>query len=68
MALSLMFMGGVLNITAGLFYIALPAIVAYVIYLFNPPGKERRQDGITPPDKNKKEEPFITTPRPEGHL
>ncbi|MGZ7440838.1 CPBP family intramembrane glutamic endopeptidase [Paenibacillus sp. TH7-28] len=41
MALSLMFMGGALNIAAGLFYIALPAIVAYVIYLFNPPGKER---------------------------
>ncbi|MNW37219.1 Sporulation-killing factor biosynthesis protein SkfC [compost metagenome] len=67
MALSLMFMGGVLNIAAGLFYIALPAIVAYVIYLFNPPSKERHQDGLAPPYKDKKEEPFITTPHPEGH-
>ncbi|MEC2343985.1 type II CAAX endopeptidase family protein [Paenibacillus barengoltzii] len=66
MALSLMFMGGALNIVAGLFYIALPAIVAYVIYLFNPPSKERK----TPPPQPK-EEPYFTTPladlRPEGH-
>ncbi|MNM84904.1 Sporulation-killing factor biosynthesis protein SkfC [compost metagenome] len=68
MSLSLMFMGGALNISAGIFYIALPAIVAYVIYLFNPPSKERK----TPPQQQQKEEPFFTTPladpRPEGHL
>lgn len=68
MSFSLMFMGGTLNIAAGLFYIALPAIVAYIIYLFNPPGKERRQAGFTPPYANTKEEPLITTPHPEGHL
>jgi hypothetical protein len=68
MSLSLMFMGGALNIGAGLFYIALPAIVAYVIYLFNPPSKERKN----PPLQPQKEEPHFTTPlvdpRPEGHL
>lgn len=67
MALSLMFMGGALNIGAGLFYIALPAIVAYVIYLFNPPSKERKN----PPQQQQKEEPYFTTPladpRPGGH-
>lgn len=67
MALSLMFMGGALNIAAGVFYIALPAIVAYVIYVFNPPGRERKE-----PPAQQKEEPFFTTPpvapRPEGHL
>ncbi|MCK8489968.1 CPBP family intramembrane metalloprotease [Paenibacillus sp. MBLB2552] len=68
MSLSLMFMGGALNISAGIFYIALPAIVAYVIYLFNPPSKERK----SLPPQQQKEEPYITTPlanpRPEGHL
>lgn len=67
MALSLMFMGGVLNIGVGLLYIALPAIVAYVIYLFNPPSRERKS-----PPPARKEEPYLTTPlvhpRPEGHL
>ncbi|MGG6310138.1 CPBP family intramembrane glutamic endopeptidase [Paenibacillus macerans] len=67
MALSLMFMGGALNIGAGLFYIALPAIVAYVIYLFNPPSRERKS-----PPPQQKEEPLLTTPlvhpHPEGHL
>lgn len=62
MALSLMFMGGALNIGAGIFYIALPAIVAYIIYLFNPPGKERKE-----PFPLKREEPFITTPQPLPH-
>ncbi|MDQ0090724.1 hypothetical protein J2T12_004147 [Paenibacillus anaericanus] len=62
MALSLIFMGGSINLVAGLFYIILPAIVAYVIYLFNPPGKERRTPLI-----QKREEPLITTPHPEGH-
>lgn len=62
MSLSLMFMGGTLNVAAGVFYIALPAIVAYVIYLFNPPGKER-----PPLQRTQKEEPLFTTPHPEGH-
>ncbi|WP_410772000.1 CPBP family intramembrane glutamic endopeptidase [Fontibacillus sp. BL9] len=63
MSLSIMFTGGTVNIAAGIFYIALPAIVAYVIYLFNPPGKER-----PPVPSQKKEEPLFTTPHPEGHL
>lgn len=63
MSLSLMFMGGTVNIAAGVFYIVLPAIVAYVIYLFNPPGRER-----PPLQRTQKEEPLFTTPHPEGHL
>ncbi|RCX19695.1 CAAX prenyl protease-like protein [Fontibacillus phaseoli] len=63
MSLSIMFTGGTVNIAAGIFYIALPAIVAFVIYLFNPPGKER-----PPVPAQKKEEPLFTTPHPEGHL
>lgn len=64
MSLSIMFTGGTLNITAGIFYIVLPAIVAFVIYLFNPPGKERPSAPLP-----KKEEPLFTTPHhPEGHL
>nr|WP_085979058.1 CPBP family intramembrane glutamic endopeptidase [Paenibacillus sanguinis] len=51
MALNLMFMGGALNIAAGVFYIALPAIVAYIIYVFNPPGRERKE----PPRQQKEE-------------
>ncbi|WP_055105843.1 CPBP family intramembrane glutamic endopeptidase [Paenibacillus ihumii] len=64
MSFSLMLMGGTLNLAAGVLYIALPAIVAYVIYLFNPPGRS----GSAPPVQYKKEEPPFTTPRPEGHL
>ncbi|AZK46286.1 CPBP family glutamic-type intramembrane protease [Paenibacillus lentus] len=64
MSLSLMLMGGALNWSAGIFYIALPAIVAFVIYLFNPPGRKRS----IPPVQPKEEEPLLTTPRPEGHL
>ncbi|MNE02630.1 Sporulation-killing factor biosynthesis protein SkfC [compost metagenome] len=67
MSFSLMFMGGTVNVLAGLFYIALPAIVAYIIYLFNPPSKERGSEATTPPYEYKKEEPLITTPHPEGH-
>lgn len=65
MSLSIMFMGGTLNIAAGLFYIVLPAIVAYIIYLFNPRSKERPY-----PPEPKKEEPLFTVPapHPEGHL
>ncbi|MEF2968530.1 CPBP family intramembrane glutamic endopeptidase [Paenibacillus sp. M1] len=64
MSISVMFTGGALNIAAGIFFIALPAIVAYVIYLFNPPGKER-----PPVPPQKKEEPLFTTPLPPGgHL
>jgi hypothetical protein len=35
MALSLILMGGSVNWIAGVFYIVLPAIVAYVVYRFN---------------------------------
>ncbi|GGH34452.1 CPBP family intramembrane glutamic endopeptidase [Paenibacillus segetis] len=63
MALSLMFMGGSINLAAGVFYIILPAVVAYVIYLFNPPSKERKV-----PFTQKREEPLITIPHPEGRL
>lgn len=64
MSLSLMLMGGALNWSAGIFYIVLPAIVAFVIYLFNPPGRTRS----IPPLQQKEEEPLLTTPHPEGHL
>jgi hypothetical protein len=50
MGLSLIFMGDALNISAGLFWIVLPAIVGYVIYKLNP---------------NKKEKPYVTTPHHE---
>ncbi|MGN5699131.1 hypothetical protein ABUK32_22020, partial [Xanthomonas citri pv. mangiferaeindicae] len=50
MGLSLIFMGDVLNISAGLFWIVLPAIVGYVIYKMNPKQKEK---------------PYVTTPHPE---
>lgn len=55
MGLSLMMMGGTFNVITAIVTFALPAIVGFVIYKFNPPGKER-----------KKEEPLITTPHPEG--
>ncbi|MBY0220141.1 CPBP family intramembrane glutamic endopeptidase [Paenibacillus illinoisensis] len=51
MGLSLIFMGDALNISAGIFWIVLPAIVGYVIYKCNP---------------QKKEKPYVTTPHPEG--
>lgn len=63
MSISVMLMGGTLNIVSGIFFIVLPLIVAYVIYRFNPPGKER-----PPVLKTKKEEPQFTAPHPEGHL
>lgn len=63
MSISVMLMGGTLNIVSGIFFIVLPLIVAYVIYRFNPPGKER-----PPVLKTKKEEPQFTAPQPEGHL
>lgn len=50
MGLSLIFMGDALNISAGIFWIVLPAIVGYVIYKWNP---------------QKKEKPYVTTPHPE---
>ncbi|MBU5674597.1 CPBP family intramembrane glutamic endopeptidase [Paenibacillus brevis] len=63
MSISIMFMGGTLNIVSGLFFIVLPLLVAYLIYLFNPSNKER------PPVLNKKEEePLFTTPHLGGHL
>lgn len=51
MGLSLIFMGDALNISAGIFWIVLPAIVGYVIYKWNP---------------QKKEKPYVTTPHHEG--
>lgn len=63
MSISIMLMGGTLNILSGLFFIVLPLLVAYLIYLFNPPHKER------PPVLIKKEEePRFTTPHLGGHL
>ncbi|MFB5761750.1 CPBP family intramembrane glutamic endopeptidase [Paenibacillus medicaginis] len=53
MGISLMSMGDVVNITVGAIGMVLPAVVGYVVYLFNP---------------TKKEKPFITTPHPEGQL
>ena len=50
MGLSLIFMGDILNVSAGIFWIVLPAIVGYVIYRWNP---------------QKKEKPYVTTPHPE---
>ncbi|RAI96823.1 membrane protease YdiL (CAAX protease family) [Paenibacillus pabuli] len=50
MGLSLIFMGDALNISAGLFWIVLPAIVGYVIYKINPKQKEK---------------PYVTTPHHE---
>jgi len=50
MGLSLVFMGDALNMTAGLFWIVLPAIVGYVVYKFNPKQKEK---------------PYVTTPHHE---
>jgi len=50
MGLSLIFMGDALNISAGLFWIVLPAIVGYVIYRMNPKQKEK---------------PYVTTPHHE---
>lgn len=64
MGISLVFMMDAVNVAAGIISIILPAIVAYIIYLFNPV---------------KKEKPYITTPpappapptypsHPEGQL
>ncbi|MFB5267182.1 CPBP family intramembrane glutamic endopeptidase [Paenibacillus enshidis] len=53
MGISLMSMGDVVNIAVGAIGMVLPAVVGYVVYLFNP---------------TKKEKPFITTPHPEGQL
>ncbi|MFS0872935.1 CPBP family intramembrane glutamic endopeptidase [Paenibacillus xylanilyticus] len=50
MGLSLIFMGDLLNVSAGIFWIVLPAIVGYVIYKMNP---------------QKKEKSYVTTPHPE---
>lgn len=64
MSFSLMAMGEPVYLLAAVFYIALPAIVAYIIYRFNPKSKE-----VIPPPMQKEEEPFITTPpHPEGQL
>lgn len=51
MGISLVMMKDTANLLIGLFYIVLPAIVAYVIYRFNPV---------------KKEKPYVTTPPHEA--
>ncbi|MFM9280417.1 CPBP family intramembrane glutamic endopeptidase [Paenibacillus jiagnxiensis] len=53
MGISLMSMGDPVNIAVGAIGMVLPAVVGYVVYLFNP---------------TKKEKPYITTPHPEGQL
>ncbi|MFF3922711.1 CPBP family intramembrane glutamic endopeptidase [Paenibacillus lactis] len=52
MGISLVMLQGTPNVLIGLFYMVLPAIVAYVIYRLNP---------------TKKEKPYVTTPHHEGH-
>ncbi|CAM3046803.1 type II CAAX endopeptidase family protein [Paenibacillus sediminis] len=51
MGYGLVTVGGTLNISVGIASIIIPAIVAYIIYLFNPA---------------KKEKPYVTTPHLEG--
>ncbi|MDR0268285.1 type II CAAX endopeptidase family protein [Paenibacillus sp.] len=51
MSFSLFALGDVPDILAGIVTIIMPAVVAYVVYLFN---------------RKKKKEPYIMTPHPEG--
>ncbi|GAF08630.1 hypothetical protein [Paenibacillus pini] len=53
MGLSIMMLGDALNITVGIAALIMPAVIAYLIYLFSP---------------KKKEKSYITTPHPEGQL
>lgn len=46
MGLSLIFMADAINISAGIFYIVLPIIVAFVIDKFNPKEKEREKEPL----------------------
>ncbi|CAM3458537.1 MULTISPECIES: CPBP family intramembrane glutamic endopeptidase [Paenibacillus] len=52
MGISLVMLQGAANVLIGLFYMVLPAIMAYVIYRLNP---------------TKKEKPYVTTPHHEAH-
>jgi hypothetical protein len=63
MGLSVMSLGSAVNVAAGVFWIVLPAIVGYIIYWFSPKNPNRV---IFEPVK--KEEPYSTTPPPEGQL
>ncbi|MGW8959039.1 CPBP family intramembrane glutamic endopeptidase [Paenibacillus sp. NPDC055715] len=63
MGLSVMSLGNTVNLTAGLFWIVLPAIVGYIIYWFSPKKPNRVMF-----EPIKKEEPYSTTPPPEGQL
>ncbi|WP_149094684.1 CPBP family intramembrane glutamic endopeptidase [Paenibacillus terrae] len=63
MGLSVMSLGDTVNLTAGLFWIVLPAIVGYIIYWFSPKKPNRVMF-----EPIKKEEPYSTTPPPEGQL
>ncbi|WP_068500545.1 CPBP family intramembrane glutamic endopeptidase [Paenibacillus kribbensis] len=63
MGFSVMSLGDTVNLSAGLFWILLPAIVGYVIYWFSPKKPNRIMF-----EPLKKEEPYTTTPPPEGQL
>ncbi|MGZ0042766.1 CPBP family intramembrane glutamic endopeptidase [Paenibacillus ottowii] len=63
MGLSVISLGDTVNVSAGLFWILLPAIVGYIIYWFSPKKPNR-----TMFEPVKKEEPYPTTPPPEGQL
>ncbi|MDY8024188.1 type II CAAX endopeptidase family protein [Paenibacillus polymyxa] len=63
MGLSVMSLGDTVNVSAGLFWILLPAIVGYIIYWFSPKKPNRIMF-----EPIKKEEPYSTTPPPEGQL
>ncbi|MHB0860861.1 CPBP family intramembrane glutamic endopeptidase [Paenibacillus sp. SEL3] len=63
MGLSVMSLGDTVNVSAGLFWILLPAIVGYIIYWFSPKKPNRMMF-----EPIQKEEPYSTTPPPEGQL
>ncbi|URJ59449.3 CPBP family intramembrane glutamic endopeptidase [Paenibacillus polymyxa] len=63
MGLSVMSLGDTVNVSAGLFWILLPAIVGYLIYWFSPKKPNRMMF-----EPIQKEEPYSTTPPPEGQL
>ncbi len=63
MGLSVMTLGDSVNLFAGIFWIVLPAIVAYIMYWFSPKKPNRVMF-----EPIKKEEPYSTTPPPEGQL
>lgn len=63
MGLSVMSLGDTVNLSAGLFWIILPAIVGYIVYWFSPKKPTRIMF-----EPVQKEEPYSTTPPPEGQL